>query len=52
MPAMGRTDGRNVASVPRCSEPVVDRGPDGAPPDRMIARALVPGDQKQQALPP
>jgi hypothetical protein len=50
MATMSCADGSNFAGVPRCSKPVMDCGPNGAPLDRHIARSLVPGDQQQKAI--
>ena len=50
MPLVSCSDGSNVAGMSRCREPVMDGGPDGAPPHRKLAGSLVPGDQQQEAL--
>jgi hypothetical protein len=50
MPAVSFAYCGNVAGMPRYPEPVMDCGPDGAAPDRLIARAPVPSDQQQQAI--
>ena len=50
MPAVSGTDRGNVAGVPRCPEPVMNCSPDRAPPEREIARPLVPCDEEQQSI--
>lgn len=50
MPPVSCADGSNVAGMPRHPEPVMDCGPDGAPPDRLIAGTPVPRDQQEQPV--
>lgn len=50
MPAMSAPNGRNFAGMARCREPIVDRGADGSPPDRRLARPLVAGDEEQDPV--
>src|SRR5688500_1488152 len=48
---MSRADGGNPWRVARGREPLVDGGADLAAPDRRLARAVMSGDQKDDAVP-